>query len=204
MERSFSIDPEDRDGWTQQVVDRNKKCCGAKRGHLGHLFESQTVSERQIKELANIEKLEVTEIMLQEARAQATEIVHAGWLDDAAKGTPEDPAADRSSEDATQVTAPNHEDEVQATPITASRIMLSMAATKVIEKEQHHSTSDGWRSMTTWNEHETDKCWEEVKSILTGELDIGVPKAYVSENNGCVVVHCGTNFPFKWQQCRVE
>ena len=33
-------DPEDRDGWTQQVVDRNKRCCGAKRGHLGHLFES--------------------------------------------------------------------------------------------------------------------------------------------------------------------
>ena len=23
-------DPEDCDGWTQQVVDRNKKCCGAK------------------------------------------------------------------------------------------------------------------------------------------------------------------------------
>ena len=22
-------DPEDCDGWTQQVVDRNKKCCGA-------------------------------------------------------------------------------------------------------------------------------------------------------------------------------
>ena len=161
----LTIDPEDRDGWTQQVVDRNKKCCGAKRGHLGHLFESQTVSERQIKELANIEKLEVAEIMLREARAQATEIVHAGWLDDAAKGTPEDPAADRSSEDAT------------------------------IEKEQHHSTSDGWRSMTTRNEHETDKCWEEVKSILTGELNIGVPTTYVSENHRCVVVHRGTNFP---------
>ena len=103
---------------------------------------------------------------MQEARAQATEIVCAGWLDDAAKGTPEDPAADRSSEDA--------------------RIILSMAATKVIEKEQHHSTSDGWRSMTTWNEHETDKCWEEVKSILTGELHIGVPTTFVSQNHGCV------------------
>ena len=57
-------DPENRDGWIQQVVDRNKKCCGAKRGHLGHLFESQ--------ELANIEKLEVAEIMLQEVIAQAT------------------------------------------------------------------------------------------------------------------------------------
>ena len=137
------------------------------------------VSERQIKELANIEKLEVAEVVLQEATAQTTEIFYAGWLDDATKGTPEDPAADRSSEDAT---------------ITASRIMLSMAATKVIEKEQHHSTTDGWRSMTTWNEHETDKCWEEVKSILTGELDIGVPTTFVSENHGCVVVHRGTNF----------
>ena len=201
-------------------MDRDKKCCGAKSGHLGHLFESQMVSERQnfgesvgldhkmlpflvrhcawlithyqvksdgktpckrlhgrpyqgqvaefaevvhfrdpgescrIKEFANIEKLEVAEIMLQEAIAQTTEIIHAGWLDDVARRTPEDLAADRSSDDAT---------------ITASRIMLSMAATKVIEKEQHHSTSDGWRSMTTWNEHETDKCWEEVTSILTVE-----------------------------------
>ena len=90
--------------------------------------------------------------------------------------TPEDLTADRSSEDAT---------------ITASRIMLSMAATKVIEKEQHHSMSDGWRSVTTWNEHETDKCWEEVMSILTGELDVGVPTTFVSENHGCVVVHRG-------------
>ena len=39
------------DGWTQQVVDRNKKCCGTKSGHLGHLFESQKVSERRIKSL---------------------------------------------------------------------------------------------------------------------------------------------------------
>ena len=70
-----------------------------------------------------------------------------------------------------------------------------MAATKVIEKEQHHSTSDVWRSRTTWNEQETNKCWEEVASILTGELVIDVPTTYVSENHGCVVVHRGTNFP---------
>ena len=119
--------------------------------------------------------------MLQEAIAQTTEIIHAGWLDDVARKTPEDLTADRSSEDAI---------------ITASRIMLSMAATKVIVKEQHHSTNDGWRSATTWNEQETDKCWEEVTSILTGELDIDVPTTYVSENHGYVVVHRGTNFPF--------
>ena len=35
--------------------------------------------------------------------------------------------------------------------------------------------------MTTWSEHVTDKCWEEVKSILTGELDIDIPMTYVSE-----------------------
>ena len=78
----LTTDPEDCDGWTQQVVDWNKKCRGAKSGHLGHLFESQKVSERRIKELANIEKLEVAEITLQEARAQASEIVCARWLDD--------------------------------------------------------------------------------------------------------------------------
>ena len=135
----------------------------------------------------NIEKLEVAEIMLQEVIAQSTEIIYAGWLDDVARRTPEDLTADRSSEDAI---------------ITASRIMLSMAATKVIEKGQHHSTSDGWRSMTTWNENGTDKCWEEVTSILTGELDIGVPTTFVSENHGCVVVHHGINFPFSG--CNVE
>ena len=70
-----------------------------------------------------------------------------------------------------------------------------MVATKVIEKEQRHSTSDGWRSMTACNEHETDKCWEEVTSILTGELDSGVHMTYVSENHGCVDVHRGMNFP---------
>ena len=42
----MTTDPEDCDGWTQQVVDRNNKCCGAKSGHLGHLFELQKVSER--------------------------------------------------------------------------------------------------------------------------------------------------------------
>ena len=67
-------DPEERDGLTQQV-DRNKKCYGTKSGHLGHLFESQMVSERQIKELANIEKLEVAEVVFQEAVAQTTWII---------------------------------------------------------------------------------------------------------------------------------
>ena len=27
----LTLDPEDRDGWTQQVVNRNKKCCGEPR-----------------------------------------------------------------------------------------------------------------------------------------------------------------------------
>ena len=110
----LTTDPEDRDGWTQ-VVDRDKKCCGAESGHLGHLFESQMEGEKQIKELANMEKLEEAEIMLQEAIARTTEIIYAGWLDDVARRTPEDLTADRGSEDAT---------------ITASRIMWSMAATR--------------------------------------------------------------------------
>ena len=173
----LTTDPEDCDGWTQQVVDWNKKCCGAKSGHLGHLFESQKVSERRIKEPANIEKLEVAEITLQEARAQATEIVYARWLDDVARRMPEETAATKSNEDATQVNALDHEDEVQATtPITVSRIILSMSATKVIVTERHCTASVVWRNMTTWNEeHETDKCWEEVKNILMGELVTGVP-----------------------------
>ena len=57
----LTIDPEDRDGWTRQIVDRNKKCCEARSGHVGHLIELQMRRERQIKELVNIEKLEVAE-----------------------------------------------------------------------------------------------------------------------------------------------
>ena len=173
-------DPEDRDGWIQQVVDRNKKCCGAKSEHLGFLFESQKVSMRRIKEFANVEKLEVAEIMLQETLARTTEIIYAGWLDDVARRTPEDPTADGGSDDAI---------------IAASRIILSVIATKGIEKERHCTTSVVWRSMTARNEYETDKYWEGVKSILTGELVIGVPVTYVSENHGYVIVHRGINFP---------
>ena len=66
----LTIDLED---W---VVDKYKKCCGAKSGHLGFLFESQKVSMRRIKEFANIEKLEVTEIMLQETRSSTP----GGWM----------------------------------------------------------------------------------------------------------------------------
>ena len=115
------------------------------------------MSEKRIKELANIEELEV-----EKSRCRR----------------PEDPAADRSSEDATQVNAPDHEDEVQAaTPITASRIILSMAATKAMVKERHCTASVVWRNMTTWNEeHETDKCGEgEIKNILMGESVVDVP-----------------------------
>ena len=71
-------------------VDSNKKCCGAKSGDLGHLFESQKVSMRRIHEFVNI------------------------------------------------------------------------------EKERHCTTSVVWRSMTAWNEHETHKCWEEVKEHPDG------------------------------------
>ena len=78
------------------------------------------------------------------------------------------------------------------TPIKASRIILSMVATKGIEKERHCTASVVWRSMTTWNEkHETDKCWGEVRNILMGELVIGVPMTFVSENHGYVLVHRG-------------
>ena len=41
--------------------------CGQEQD-LGFLFKSQKVNMRQIKELANIEKLEVAEMMLQETR----------------------------------------------------------------------------------------------------------------------------------------
>ena len=63
-----------------------------------------------------------------------------------------------------------------------------------IKKEPHCTASAVWKSTTAWNEHETVKCWEEVTSILMGELDIGVPTTFVSDNHGCVVEHRGINF----------
>ena len=91
-----------------------------------------------MRELANIEKLEVAElIQLQEARAQNLEIVYGNWLDDV-KGTPEDPKAVRSRLVATQVNTYAREDVTRATPpIKAPRIIVSQAATKTNAKGQH-------------------------------------------------------------------
>ena len=193
----LAADPEDRDEWTQQVVDWNKKCVGAKSGHLGHLFESQKVSEDRIKELTNIEKLEVADITLQKCRAQGSEIVYVRWLDDAARGTPGDPDSVRSIVDATQVNTYDREDVVQATlPIKASRIILSPAATKTNAKDQHYSSGVGWRSTKAWyGERETNKRWgNEVKIILIDESVVDVPTTIVSENHGYVTVRRGTDF----------
>ena len=64
----LAVMPDDQGRWTQRVIEWDKKYFGAKSGHLGHLFQSQKVSEDRIKELVNIEKLEVAEITLQQAR----------------------------------------------------------------------------------------------------------------------------------------
>ena len=79
--------PDDQGQWTQRVMDWDRKY-GAKSGTL---LDTQKVYEGRMRELANIEKLEVAEpIQLQEARARSLEIVSGKWLDDV-KGTPEEP-----------------------------------------------------------------------------------------------------------------
>ena len=127
--------PDDQGQLTQRVIDWDTKCYGAKSGTL---LDSQKVYEGRLRELANIEKLQVAEpIQLQEARAQGLEIVHGKWLDDA-KGTLENPDAVRSRLVATQVNTYVCEDVTQATPpIKASRINVSQAATKTNAKGQH-------------------------------------------------------------------
>ena len=127
--------PDDREQWTRRVVDWDKKYCGAKSGNL---LDTQKVYEGRLRELASIEKLEVAEqIPLQEARARNLEIVCGKWLDDA-KGTMEDPAAVRSRLVATQVNTHVRENATQATPpIKASRIIVSLAATKTNAKGPH-------------------------------------------------------------------
>ena len=162
-------------------VDWNKNRSGAKSGNLGHLSESQKVSEDRTKELVNTEKLDVAGIALQEARAQGSEIVHVGWLDDAARGTPQDPDAVRSRVGATQVSTYDREDVVQATPPTkASRIILSPAATKPNAKDQHHSQGVGWRRVKAWcGKRETNTCWgNEIKNILTGVPAVDDPRTF--------------------------
>ena len=69
--------PDDQGQWTQRVIDWDKKYYGAKSGNL---LDTQKVYEGRLRELANIEKLEVAQpIQLQEARAQNLEIVHGKW-----------------------------------------------------------------------------------------------------------------------------
>ena len=96
------------------------------------------VHESRLRELTNIEKLEVAEpIQLQEARAQILEIVYGKRLDDA-KGTPEDPDAVKSRLVASQVNTYAREDVTQGTPpIKSSRIIVSQAATETNAKGQH-------------------------------------------------------------------
>ena len=132
---------------------------------------------------------------MQEARAQGSETVDVGWLDDATRGTPEDPDAVRSRVGATQVNTYDREDVVQATlPIRASRIILSPAATKPNAKDQRYSPSVGWRRMTAWyGKRETNKCWEnEIKNILTDVPVVDDPTTFVSGNHGYVTMRRGT------------
>ena len=85
--------PDDQGQWTQRVIDWDKTYYGAKSGNL---LDTQKVYEGRLRELANIDKLEVAEpIQFQEARSQSLEIVYGNRLDDA-KGTPEDSDAVRS------------------------------------------------------------------------------------------------------------
>ena len=106
-------------------------------------FVDDRTKDRLLRELANIEKLEVAEpIPVQEARAQGPEIVYGKLLDDA-KGTPADSDAARSRLVATQVNTYAREDVTQATPPTkASRIIVSQAATKTNAKGQHDCLID--------------------------------------------------------------
>ena len=126
--------PDYQGKWTQRVIDWDKKYYGAKSGTL---LDTQKVYEGRLRELKNIEKLEVAEpISLQKARAHNLEIVYGKWLDDV-KGTPEDPDAVRSRVVATQVNTYAHEDVTQATPpIKASRIIVSQAATKEMRRDR--------------------------------------------------------------------
>ena len=126
--------PDYQGQWTRWVIDWDKKYYGAKSGIL---LDTQKAYESRVRELVNIEKLEVAEpIQLQEARAQSLEIVYGKWLDDT-KGKPEDPDAVRSTLVATQVNTYVREDVTQATPpIKASRIIVSQAATKTKAKGQ--------------------------------------------------------------------
>ena len=123
--------PDDQEQWAQWVIDWEKKHYGAKSRKV---LDTQKVYEGRLRELANIENLEVAEpIKLQEARAQNLEIVYGKCLDDV-KGTP----AVRSRLVATQVNTYAREDVTQATPPNrASRIIVSQAATKTDAKSHH-------------------------------------------------------------------
>ena len=62
--------PDDQGEWTQRVIDWDRKYYGAKSGTL---LDTQKVYEGRLRELANIEKLEVAEPIQLGARSQSTE-----------------------------------------------------------------------------------------------------------------------------------
>ena len=176
-------------------IDWDKKYYGAKSGTL---LDTQKVYEGWLRELANIEKLEVAEpVQLHGARVKSLEIVDGKWLDDV-EGTPEDPDAVRSRLVATQVNTYAREDVTQATPpIKASRIIVSQAATKTIANGQHNCLiarhdirvaffnakgsgrvpkrlappGIGWKCVKAWyGTREASKCWgNEVTDTLINE-----------------------------------
>ena len=99
------------------------------------MVDAQKVYEGRLRELANIEKLEVAEpIQLQEARAQSLEIIYGKWLDDAKRDARRPGCGQEQIGCDTYV----REGVTQATPpIKASRIIVSQAATKTNAKGQH-------------------------------------------------------------------
>ncbi|CAK0791790.1 unnamed protein product, partial [Prorocentrum cordatum] len=124
----------DNSEWTQQIIDWGRTYYGVKSGKA---LDKQKVYEGRVRELENMERLGVVgPISIADARSLGLEIVYSKWLEDE-KPTAEDEKAVRCRLVATQVNTYNREDVAQATPpIKASRMIVSMAATKTNAKGQ--------------------------------------------------------------------
>ena len=123
------------DDFEIQIMDWHKDHYGTKSGKI---LDKEKVKKARELEMESLRKHKVYEpIQLDEARRQGLEIVYSKWLDDE-KPTADDPEAVRSRIVATQLNTYAREDVTQATPPTkASRIVLSMAASRTNEKGQH-------------------------------------------------------------------
>ena len=156
--------------YTITVLQEGKTVYGTKSGLP---LDPAKVREGRQLEMDNIEKFGVRSVIsLAEAKQRGLKLVHAKWLDDV-KPTTADPNAVRSRLVATELNTYAREDVTQSTPpLKASRLVVSLAASKRDKKGQHSKLLGRYDVSVAF-----------FHAPFTGEVAVIPPKGLVEE--GC-------------------